>query len=774
MQTSLLLAALAAAIGVNAISPPRGTTPPTGNGTRLLTFNETVPASLSPSSVSLAWVASDVDGQFIYAGGDGALILANAVTGENETFVAADQVPADYWDYWISSDLTRVLWATNYTKQYRHSYFADYFILDIASGSLDALVDDQVGDIQYAEWDPNGEVIAFVRGNDLYIWRDGEITRITSDGDPDTFNAVPDWVMEEEILGDRYALWWSPDGEKIAYLSFNETGVPTFRVPYYMDNTQYGNSYPRELELRYPKVDATNPTVAFNLLDVASAEITAIPIDAFPADDLIVGEVAWVSNDHSNVLFRAYNRVQDSEKIVNVDVASGSTSVVRERSEDEGWLDNNLAITYVGAAAGNGTNGTYYLDLSDVSGWTHIYLYPVNGGSAIPLTSGEWEVRAILKVDTERSLVYYTSTEHHSTESHLYSVSYKTFKKTPLVDDTVAGYWSASFSSGGSYYALSYQGPDVPYQELYSINSTTTPLRTLVDNAAFYARINEYKLPAISWLELDHPSGEKLNVMQRLPANFDPTKKYPVLFNPYGGPGAQQIPKTWKSLNWNAYISSDPELEYVQWVVDNRGTGYKGRAFRALVAKQLGTLEAEDQVWAAEQILQNEWADPEHVAIWGWSFGGYLSSKVVELDSGVFTLGLITAPVTDWRFYDSMYTERYMKTYTQNPAGYNTTAVRKTAGFKNIEGGFLITHGLGDDNVHFQHSAVLADVLMGDGIGPDKFDSQWFTDSDHNIRYNGDSAFLYKLLTKRIYEEKNRVPGEGEEVHQWSRREIVV
>lgn len=263
--------------------------------------------------------------------------------------------------------------------------------------------------------------------------------------------------------------------------------------------------------------------------------------------------------------------------------------------------------------------------------------------------------------------------------------------------------------------------------------------------------------------------------MQRLPAHFDPAKKYPILFNPYGGPGAQQVPKSWKSLNWNAYISSDPELEYVQWVVDGRGTGYKGRAFRALVARQLGTLEAQDQVWAAEQILQNEWADAEHVAIWGWSFGGYLSAKVVELDAGVFTLGLITAPVTDWRFYDSMYTERYMKTYAANAAGYNETAVRKAEGFKNIEGGFLVTHGLGDDNVHFQHTAVLADVLMGEGVSPDKFDSQFFTDSDHGISYNGDSAFLYKLLTKRIYEEKQRVPGEEEYGgHQWSKRQILV
>lgn len=774
--TTLSLAA--SVLAVQAVSPPRGTGFPKTNGTRLLAFNETVPSTrISPSSVSLAWVDGETDGSYISSDSDGALIISNAVTGENSTFVSADQVPADSYDYWISSDSSRVLWATNYTKQYRHSYFADYYILDVQSGALTQLVEDQVGDLQYAEWSPTGDRIAFVRGNDLYLWADGEVTRITNDGGPDTFNAVPDWVYEEEILGDRYSLWWSPDGTKIAFLSFNETGVGTFTVSYYAANTQYGPSYPRELAIRYPKVGTKNPTVLFNLLDVEDSTVTNIPIDAFGADDLIIGEVAWVTEDSSNVLFRAYNRVQDAEKIVNVNAQDATSSVVRERTGSTGWLDNNIAIQYIGALGGNGstngtypTNSSYYLDLSDESGWAHIYLFPVSGGSPIPLTSGEWEVRSILKVDSTRGLVYYTSTERHSTESHLYVVNYRTGAKRSLVDDTVPGYWSASFSTGGSYYQLSYQGPDVPYQELYSINSTA-PLRTLEDNAAFIARINEYRLPEITWFELDHPDGSKLNVYQRLPANYDPNKKYPVLFNPYGGPGAQNVNKAWKALNYNAYVSSDPELEYIQWVVDNRGTGYKGRAFRAQVTGHLGDLEAQDQVWAAQQIIERlPSADANHVAHWGWSYGGYLTSKVVELNSGVFTLGLITAPVTDWRFYDSMYTERYMKTPELNGAGYNASAVRKTDGFKNIAGGFQITHGLGDDNVHFQNTAVLTNNLMGQGVSPEKFDAVVFSDSDHNIRYNGDGVFLYKTLTKRLWEEKKRVPGQAPGIHQWSRR----
>ncbi|EON69005.1 dipeptidyl peptidase 4 [Coniosporium apollinis CBS 100218] len=766
-----------------AIEPARQPHPPTGskNGT-LLTFNVTSGSSLSPSSRSLRWAATgERDGQFIYAS-NGSLVLEDVVTGRNEVFVSSSQLPEDYYTYWIAPDLTRVLFATNYTKQYRHSYFADYVILDRASGTLDPLVDNQVGDIQYAEWSPVNNEIAFVRGNDLYIrHNDSTITQITYDGGPDVFNGVPDWVYEEEIFGTNSALWFSPDGEYLAFLSFNETGVPTFTVPYFMGEPGHGQSiappYPYELDIRYPKVGATNPTVSFRLLDLVAMENSTIPIEAFPADDLIIGEVAWLTEEHSSVMYRAFNRVQDQDKHVVVNVQTESSKAVRERDvSGSGWLDNNMAITYLGSIPLNGTanasaSATYYLDMSDTSGWNHLYLFPVSGGPAIPLTSGEWEVTAILKVDSARSLIYYASTEHHSTERHVYSVSYATFTKKALVDDTVSAYWTASFSASASYYVLSYRGPDVPYQEVYSINSTT-PIRTLTSNAAVYARINSYNLPNITYFELTHPDGFTLNVMQRLPANFDASKKYPVLFTPYGGPGAQEVTKVFQALDWNAYIASDPELQYITYTVDNRGTGFKGRAFRAAVSRQLGLLETQDQIWAARTLAQqNAFIDAEKIGMWGWSYGGYLTSKVIEANSGVFSLGLITAPVSDWRLYDSMYTERYMGLPSTNSAGYNTSAVRSATGFKNVAGGTLVQHGTGDDNVHFQNSAALVDTLVGAGVSPEKMQVQWFTDSDHSIQYNGANEFLYKQLTKKLFEEKQRVPGERV-VHQWSRRGV--
>lgn len=768
------LVLLALALGsVIAIDVPRHSQQPLGNGTRLLTLNETVPrAKLRTNTTSIDWFAGGDDGVGVTLSDEGDLILRNFITGNISILVPASAVPSDYWEYFIQPSLERVLFSTNYTKQYRYSYFADYIVYDVARNETSPLDEAQQGDIQYAAWAPVGNALAFVRGNNLYISNDSEITQITFDGGPDMFHGVPDWVYEEEIFGVAYAFWWSPDANYLAYLSFNETGVGTFTVPYYMDNQAVAPPYAVELDLRYPKVGTTNPTVQFTLLDTQTLENSTIPIEAFEANDTIIGEVAWVTAEHSSVLLHVFNRVQDLEKYVLVDVASGNTTTTRERDGSDGWLDNNLAINYIGSV--NGSNETWYVDLSDQSGWNHLYLFSVLGGHNVTLTSGEWEVTDILSVDSERELIYYRSTAFHSSSRHVYSVSYTTGEITALVNDAEPAYYSASFSPAGGYYLLSYQGPDVPYQDLYSTNSSK-PLSTITNNSVLYEAIQEYNLPNITYFELEHPDGYTFNVMQRLPPNFNSSRQYPVLFTPYGGPGAQEVSQVFQTLDFNAYISSDPELAYITYTVDGRGTGYKGRAFRATVASHLGRYEPLDQIWAAEQIISSTpYVNPEKFGMWGWSFGGYLTAKVVELQgpAGPFSLGLITAPVTDWRFYDSMYTERYMKTSAMNEAGYNETAVRNATGFKQIRGRFAIMHGLGDDNVHYQNTAALVDLLVSQGVTSEKMDMFAFTDSAHSINYNGATTYIYKYLSMLLWEEVQRV-AEEDLVHQWSKRRVV-
>ncbi|EGX88244.1 extracellular dipeptidyl-peptidase Dpp4 [Cordyceps militaris CM01] len=746
--------------------------PATSSGDRLLTYNETTPSSrLRPRTTQVTWVAAGgKDGQYISSNANGDLVRQDIVTGNSTVFLQKGQIPSDMSSYWISADDRTVLFAVNATQEYRSSFLADYTILDTATGQSRPLLEDQAGDIQFAQFSPTGDSIAFIRGNDLYL-RDGNGTvhRITTDGGPDQFNGVPDWVYQEEVLGAASAFWYSPDGQFIAFLSLNETGVGTFTIPYFMDNQKFAPVYPKELELRYPKVGTTNPRVSLHLLDVKTKKQRNIPINAF-GDETIIGEVAWVTKTHQKFVYRAFNRVQDLEKHITVDTTTGESKVVRERDGTDGWFENEQNIRFAGSLKGS-CNSTYYVDTSDESGWTHLYLFPVNGGKPIQLTSGDWDVRRIVKVDTQRRQVAFLASKHHSTELHLYSVSWETLKTTPLVDDARAAYYGASFSTGGGYYILSYQGPDIPYQQLVSANSTT-PLRTLESNEAHYKTTQQYKLLNTTWFELKHPDGFSLNVQQTLPANFDASKKYPVLFKPYGGPNSQSVTKRYVALDWAAYIGSDPELEYITYIVDNRGTAGKGRKFRSSVVKQLGTLEAEDQIWAARELVSRfPYINANKFGMWGWSFGGYLTAKVVEANSGAFTFGLITAPVTDWRLYDSVYTERYMKKLEDNEAGYNQTAVRNPDGFRNIAGGVAIMHGTGDDNVHYQNTAALVDLLVGSKVSPAKLKVVPFTDSAHGISYNQATPYLYKFLTARLWDEVQR-KDQGL-VHQWSRRWVV-
>jgi dipeptidyl-peptidase-4 len=528
--------------------------------------------------------------------------------------------------------------------------------------------------------------------------------------------------------------------------------------------------YPKFLDLRYPKVGEINPTATFHLLSILdlTAGPTKVEFASFASDDLIIGEVAWVTEKHSHVIFRTFNRVQDQEKHLLVSTNTKSATVVRERDARPGWIDNNLAIQFISDESG-------YVDMSDGSGWNHLYLYPVNGSTPTAITTGKWEVTALLNIDVKSGTVYYQSTERDSTERHVYSISLDGSKKTALASDKVPGSWTASFSAGGGYYILSYNGPELPYQKLYSAKTTTKAIKTLNDNTKLATALSSYMLPTVSWSTIDHPDGYSFNVMERLPPNFNPHKKYPVVFDNYGGPSSQQTAKTFRQVDFRAYLASDPELEFVILSVDNRGTGFKGREFRTPVTEQLGTLEAIDQVYAAREWAKKSYIDAEHIAIMGWSYGGYLAAKVVETNSDAFSFALITAPVSNWRFYDSMYTERYMKNITNSNGSNGTEAyyessVHNTTGFSNIRGGFLIQHGTGDDNVHFQHSAVLVDTLTSAGVGPGKLHVQWFTDSDHSINFHNANTLVYKQMAMYLWTERNRKKGAGSVVHQFNKR----
>jgi dipeptidyl-peptidase-4 len=620
------------------------------------------------------------------------------------------------------------------------------------------------------------ENLAFVRQNNLHLWNNGKVTQVTKNGSPVIFNGIADWVYEEEIISGSPTTWFSPDGEYLAYLSFDDSNVPIHTVPLFLQKTSKSTSiYPREVNIRYPKPGFPNPTVSASIASISNpSEIHTIPLDiAFSKENIIVGEVAWVTDKHDSVIFRCFNRAQNHDKHLLFDVNSRTTKVVRERNSKDGWLDNTRSIKYVGKLpATAGENQEYYIDVSDQDGWNHVYLFNIRENKSRQLTSGEWEVSSVRGVNLANNTVYFMASESHPTEQHVFEVSMINRQQKRLVENT-SSYWSASFSPNASYYILNYEGPQVPYQELYATNQKEQ-IRVVKDNIDVYNRLRTYQLPTHKYIDLPHPSGFNLSAKITYPPNFDPSEKYPVLLTPYGGPNSQEVKKRFTSAGPSSFISSNKELGYVVFTVDNRGTGHRGRAFRNEYYKRSGVVEPEDQIWAAQWLIKNHpWVDTDRIGIWGWSNGGYVSAKVIEVDTqNVFSFAIATAPTSDPRLYDSMYTERYLGLLPDNKEAYDRAAIRNVTNFKNIAGGVLFQHGTADDNVHFAHTAALVELLMSAKVPPTKLRSQFFPDSDHSIAFDNQQVFLFQQLSLFLQEQKVRKVAIREK-HAWDRYDYL-
>ncbi|KAF2427772.1 hypothetical protein EJ08DRAFT_680745 [Tothia fuscella] len=720
-----------------------------------------------------------------YLSSSGNLIEENLISATKRTIM---QAPPKATGYSLNADKTVALFAVNVTQNYRYSSFANYQVQDVKTKIVQSLDPDQNGDIQYAVWSPTQPtVLGFVKNNNIYLWNAGEISPVTHDGSATLFHGVPDWVYEEEMLMSRSALWFSPDGTHIAWLSFDDSEVPVYTVPYYMNGNKYAKPYPKEKKIRYPKPGAVNPTVKASVFNIDTRVTAKIPlaVSSFSPENLIVGELVWMTNNHDKLIIRCFNRVQNVARHLLYNVNTLGTTEVRRRIESDGWLENTKSMKWIGQIlsgryASNGTS--YYLDVSDQDGWQHIYLHAVDSEKSWQLTKGEWEVRRISSVDVQRGLVYFTSTERHPTESHPFSVSFFTGEKKEVAQARLPGFYEISVSSRNQHMLLLYTGPNVPYSQLYSLNSTDTPIRTIDSGDGMKKILQQVKLPRISYIDLLHPSGYNLSAKMIFPPNFSTSKKFPVLFTPYGGPNSQQVTKQMGMFSNSLFAVTDPALEYITYTVDNRGTGFRGRNFRNVYYKAMGVVDADDQIWAARELAKNPWVDKDKIGIWGWSHGGYLSAKVIEKNSGVFSFAIATAPTTDSRLYDSMFMypnlqrgqehmlsflpaytsdlrlrERYMGIPQWNQSVYDQAAITNPAGFLNVKGSVLIQHGTGDDNVHFQHTAGLVDLLMGAQVPPEKMQAQFFPDSDHQIAYNKAGTFQSRQLKMKLLEEKHRV-----------------
>ncbi|KAG0679470.1 hypothetical protein C6P40_005321 [Pichia californica] len=661
----------------------------------------------------------------------------------------------------FSNDLKLAVLTCNKRHNWRHSYFASYFIYDVESKNIEPIIstnEKENSNIALSIISPDSQKIAYILENNVYLkdvsnFENPKTTQITFDGSAQIFNGKPDWVYEEEVFESDTALWWSPDSSNLVILRSNDTEVPIFPIPYFVQqNPGNSSSYPIIDEIKYPKAGFQNPIVDILIYNVENDILKSLPdSDPFHNDsdidntDRLITEITWVGNDQ--VLIRVTNRESDILKIFIVSCPKSSdlelssfVSRFEDGRGDKSWFEITHNTIHIPKSNERELDG--YIDMIGVDGYDHLaYFSPPNASEPkVYLTNGEWEVvEGAAAFDYVNDKVYFISTEKSSIERHVYSVNLDGTSKKNITDITLESWFDVSFSKGARYLLLSYEGPNVPYQKLLDLYNESSEIFT--DNKALKNILNEYDIPQINYGNITLDENLIINYKETLPLNFDPKKKYPLLFFVYGGPGSQLVQKSF-AVSFSSVIAA--ELNAVVVTIDGRGTGFKGKKFRNIVRDNLGNYEVLDQISAAKYWISKGYIDTERTAIWGWSYGGYMTLKTLEYDEGnVFKYGMSVAPVTDWRFYDSVYTERYMHTPQNNLEGYENSKVHNVTNFKSSKR-FLLMHGTGDDNVHFQNSLQFIDML--DIAGVENYDMYVFPDSDHSIRWHNAGLIVYDRL----------------------------
>ena len=631
--------------------------------------------------------------------------------------------------YEFSSDESKILLAVNAEYIYRRSYTADYYVYDISSQKLQKLSDK--GRQKYAHFSPNALKVGFVRDNNIFI-KDLESNiekQITFDGKFNhIINGGTDWVYEEEYSFTR-AFFWSPNGDKIAYYKFDESEVKVFNM------TRYNNElYPENYAFKYPKAGEKNSIVSIHVYDLNTEETKIM--DVGNETDQYIARIKWTTENNKLSIIRL-NRLQNYIEILIANTDDGKSKVIYE--EKNKYYITRIKDWYMSTTV----DGKYFIINSEKDGWNHLYLYDINGKFIAQLTKGEWEVTDFYGIDNETQTVYYQSAEESSLNRAVYSVKLDGTKKKKLSEKT--GTNSAKFSNGFKYYINTYSSFNSPkYITLH--NKKGKVIRVLEDNEKLKQAIKDYNFAPIEFMSIKTPSSKwDLNALMIKPTNFDPDKKYPLLVFLYGGPGSQVVRNTWiRRLAWHQMLV---QKGYIVVYVDNRGTGGRGEEFKKMTYGQLGKYETIDQIEAAEYLSNLPYIDEKRTGIWGWSYGGFMSASCLLHGSSIFEMAISVAPVSSYRYYDSIYTELYMGLPQNNSVGYDDNSLLAHA--DKLKGKLLLIHGTGDDNVHFQNSIEFARKLTE---ANKQFDMQFYVDKAHSIKGKTTRLHLFARITDFILE----------------------
>ena len=628
--------------------------------------------------------------------------------------------------YVFDASEKKILLACNSSKIFRHSFTADYYLFDTNTKELTQLFNFQV---QEPTFSPDGKKIAFARENNLYVYdiATKQITAITTDGKKNSIiNGITDWVYEEEFAFVR-AFDWSNDSKKVAYIRFDESQVPEFSMSIFKKDL-----YPTIETFKYPKAGEKNSEVSLHIYDVASKGTQKVNLSQY--SDFYIARMQWTKE--ANVLSaQVLNRHQDNLDLLFIDGNSGTTKVVLNE-KDKAYVDVTDNLTFL--------KDNSFIWTSEKDGFNHIYLYDKTGKLKNQVTKGNWEVTNYYGFDEKTNTVFYQSVENGSINRDVYSINLNGKNKLRLSKTT--GTNAATFSPNFQYFINTFSSATQP--TTYTLNEAKTgaQVQVIEKNEALAAKLKGYNLPSKEFFVLKTAKGNELNAWILKPKDFDASKKYPVFMYQYSGPGSQQVNNDWNS-NDDYWFQMLAQQGYIVACVDGRGTGFKGAAFKKVTQKELGKYEVEDQIDAAKVIGNYPYVDKNRIGIWGWSFGGFMASNCIMKGNDVFKMAIAVAPVTNWRFYDSIYTERYMQTPQENASGYDENSpINHVA---KLKGKFLLIHGSGDDNVHVQNSMQMMEAMIQ---ANKQFDSQIYPDKNHGI-YGGKTRIqLFTKMTNFIKE----------------------
>tara|TARA_R110001583_G_scaffold192694_1_gene359541 strand:+ start:11841 stop:14030 length:2190 start_codon:yes stop_codon:yes gene_type:complete len=625
--------------------------------------------------------------------------------------------------YSFNNNETKLILGVDSEPIYRHSSFSIFYVYDIASKTLQ-LIDEEK--IQEPTFSPDSKKVVFSKNNNLFIKNldTNSLTQITFDGKKNhIINGICDWVYEEEFAFVR-AFEWSGDSNTIAYLRFDETEVPTFS----MDITGK-ELYPTQQTFKYPKAGEKNAVVTLHLYNVAANTTSKINVGEYE----YIPRLKWTNN--SNTLsVTTLNRHQNNLKLYFVNATDSSAKIVLNET-DKAYVSIHDNLTFL--------EDNSFIWTSEKDGFNHIYYYSKEGKLKNQVTKGNWEVTDFYGVNEKTNTVYYQSVEDGSINRTVYSIKIDGTDKKRLTN--ASGTNSASFSKNSAYFINTFSDANTP--TIYTLhNGEGKLLKEVLNNNALSEKLKGYNLAKKEFFNLKTSNGG-FNAWILKPVNFDANKKHPLFMTQYSGPGSQSVSNRWNGANdyWFQHLT---DQGYIVVCVDGRGTGFKGADFKKITYKELGKYEVQDQIDSAKELAKRPYIDENEIGIWGWSYGGFMSSNCLLKGNDVFKMAIAVAPVTSWRFYDSVYTERYMQTPQENPSGYDENSPLNFADL--LEGNYLLVHGSGDDNVHYQNSMRMTNALI-EANKP--FDQAIYPDRTHGI-YRGKNTrlHLYNKMTKFIRE----------------------